>query len=102
MKNFILFSIIVLLSSCMAKPKDIDKEEIKDYKLIGYDPPKHFHVDLQDVQTGKIYRHVYVSKHCNNHREFVIGNIYKLKRIYYTREGTEISQFDDLYESFCQ
>lgn len=100
-----LLAILFLLSFGCAQrsPGKPDKVEYRMYELTDKDEPKHFYVYLKDVETGQVYSHVYVSKHCNSHRETaVIGKIYKLKRVTYTQGGTTTSQFEGLSCIFCE
>lgn len=92
----------MFLSSCAHEKCQYDKEEWREYELLSLDPPKHFYIYLQDVKTKKIYSHVYVSKHCNNYRNLTIGKVYTLKRVYWTIEGKEYADFENLYETLCQ
>ena len=43
-------------------------------------PPKHFYVDLQDVETGVIHKHVYVSKHFNSWKSIDTTETLRLTR----------------------
>lgn len=102
MKHFLVTLIIFLLVSCAGHQCEYEKTEWRDYKLLGLDEPKHFYIDVQDILTGKIYKHVYVSKHCNEWRKLRIGETYKLKRVYWTDGGHENANFDGLYDCLCK
>lgn len=78
--------------------------EIKRFKLIAYNPPKHFYVTVQSVEDGWVYQSVYVSKHCNNHRQNEIGSEYNLEVMKYTLSSTPGQvhyEFRNLYQAFC-
>ncbi len=105
MKQLLIILLISTIIGCSKQqsPRQLDKDEVRQYVLLHKNPPKHFYVDLKDVLTGKIYNNVYVSKHCNSHRvTAIVGQVYSLRRIEYTKDGRTISEFDDLYQSFCR
>lgn len=56
----------------------------KVFTILEIDPPKHVYVDLKD-EKGQIYKHVYVSKHCNNWRQIVLGSTVTLTVNQYAR-----------------
>ena len=47
----------------------------EDFVIIGINPPKHFYLDLKRVRDGRVFTHVYVSKHCNAWRSIRIGDV---------------------------
>ena len=78
--------------------------EVKRYKLIAYNPPKHFYVTLQSVQDHVIFKSVYVSKHCNNYSQNEIGAEYNLEVMKYTLSTAPDQvqyEFRNLYQAFC-
>lgn len=90
---------------------------LKEYRIVGYYPPKHVYVDLQDVSSGKIYEHQYVSKHCNKHcgqcdNSDIIGNIVTLPYHSYrlscdTNTADSLNIYFDidarsLYDRYCR
>lgn len=101
-KQMIIF--MVLLTSCCAPQQKNVTYVVKQYKLVSFDPPKHFYVTLQDVETGVIYHDIHVSKHCNNSDNLKIGTVYSLKRLHWIQDGRDIYDFDDneLYQKFCE
>lgn len=85
--------------------KKVTSVEIKRYKLLAWNPPKHFYVTLQEVGTGRIIHDVYVSKHCNAARSLVKGEDYNIKVVFYSmsNEPNKIkSEFSNLYSVFCE
>jgi hypothetical protein len=102
MKYLIVSIMVFFIASCAGHKCEYDSEEWREYKLVSLDKPKHFYVDLKDVQTGKLYYHVYVSKHCNSWKNLKIGGTYKLKRVHWTDGGHENSDFDKLYDCLCK
>ena len=52
------------------------------YEIVKVNPPKHVYVDVKNLDTGTIYRGVYVSKHFNDYREKLrVGRKVVLRRI---------------------
>ena len=58
----------------------------KTFTILEIDPPKHVYVDLKD-EKGQVYKHVYVSKHCNNWRQIVLGSTVALTVNQYVRSA---------------
>ena len=79
--------------------------EVRQYQLMGYNPPKHFYVTLRDTKTDQVYKNVYVSKHCNHHRNNTLLDNYSLSITVWSRAGTPDDRqlrFNGLYDAFCQ
>lgn len=74
-----------------------------NYEILHVNKPKHFYLDLRDVETGKVYKKKYISKHCNSYRETaVVGETYtlKVKRRFY-EDGTTDLRFTPSRKIFC-
>jgi hypothetical protein len=79
--------------------------ELRRYELVGWNPPKHFYVNLEDVQTHQVYNNIYVSKHCNNAYALKKGDEYNILISKYTmsdQPGKVLMEFNSLYGVFCQ
>lgn len=73
------------------------------YEILKVNPPKHFYLDLRNVETGEVYTNKYVSQHCNKYRETAIaGKEYTLtvKRRYFTDGSTDL-RFTPARTIFC-
>lgn len=75
--------------------------EIRRYKLLGYNPPKHFYVDMEDVETKQLYTHIYVSKHCNNHANNQLGDLVNISVTTKKQGNRTWLVFNNLYQVFC-
>lgn len=77
--------------------------ELRQYILVDYNPPKHFYVTLKDAQTGQVYEHTYVSKHCNAHRDNKKGDTYNIQveRWHWSNSDAEYISFQNLVSVFC-
>lgn len=63
----------------------LDKHEQK-YEVIGIKPPKHFQLDLRNIDTGEISKSVYISKHCMKWKNLKMGTIVTLEEETYKYE----------------
>ena len=79
----------VLVAICSIEKPVVFSEQWIEYELIGYDPPKHFYVDLREVESGLIKRHVYVGKHCSRYKELYVGKRFTLKETKYHYEESD-------------
>lgn len=60
--------------------------EYKNYEVVGINPPKHFYLDLKETKTGYVYKHIYVSKHCNNWRKLPLHSVFMFEEVIYKYE----------------
>jgi hypothetical protein len=77
---------------------------IKRFELVGWRPPKHFYVSLEDTVTHKVYNDVYVSKHCNNASNLKKGEEYNIQVQEYSmsnKPGVTRIEFNNLSSTFC-
>lgn len=87
-----------------AKHIRLEKSESRNFQLAGVRPPKHFYVDLKDVETGVTDVQVYVSKHCNSWKQTaVVGKMYRIVVETYRddRDNTLKVKYNNLYNVFC-
>lgn len=71
-----------------------ERSEIRHYKLVSYDEPKHVHVTLEDIVTGERYDSVYVSKFSPNWNNLDTSKVFELRRNFWKQEGREFSDFE--------
>jgi hypothetical protein len=83
-------------------PVIVLKTEIRRYKLLGYNPPKHFYVDLEDVETKQVYNQLYVSKHCNSHANNKLGDLYNISVTTKQQNDKTWLEFNNMYHAFCE
>ena len=91
---------VAMLAACT--PAQKISEETRAYTLLDYNPPKRFYVDLKDNKTGEVFKNIYVSKRCSNHKNLQIGATYDLTRVTYQKGQEQFTQFKGLYEKFCR
>lgn len=73
------------------------------FKLLSLNPPKHFRVKLQHIQTGRVYE-IGVSKHCDQWRDNEVGDEYNIavaRYSYSNKPETVLFEFQGLKDSFC-
>ena len=108
-----------LIQSFDSYKKEISVEKIKNapiirynhevkverYRLVSYNPPKHFYVTLKNVKTNEVFESVYVSKHCNSASSLKLGEEYNIRsQRYYMSNNPDQTriEFFDLYNVFCE
>lgn len=73
-KLLLVLGIALFLTGCIGEDYVVVKKRIKQYEVVGIDPPKRFFVDLRDIETGHVYKHERVSKRCSNWRKLRLGS----------------------------
>lgn len=95
MKRLAIIAIIALaslaLSGCLEGPEVYSVQQ-RQYEIVNIKQPKHFRVDLRDVDTNIIHRNVSASKHCNRWREVYTG-----KRVFLTETTYRYPAYDKWY-----
>jgi len=72
--KFIIFLGALALFSCAGEGTYRESRSVivgwaeDKYKIIGVDPPRHFHVSVQNLRTGRIYHNIGRRKRCNSWR----------------------------------
>lgn len=89
----------VLLTACDSRVEV--SRQVKEYEVIKIYPPKRFHVDLKDVQTGQFYQRQYVSKRCSQWRRLPMYSKWKFTEITYRNEKGELSYRLDGVHGLC-
>jgi len=64
-----------MLAGC--EVAEVESRKVVTYKIVDIKRPKHFRVSLQD-ETGRVFKNVSVSKHCNRWREVKLGSMINL------------------------
>lgn len=81
---FLIISSVLLLTGC--DKRVVESTEVKKYTIVDIKSPKHFRVSLQD-ESGRIFKTVSVSKHCNRWREVQLNSIVYLPTTIMTTES---------------
>lgn len=85
--------------------KTIVSTDIRRYKLLHWNPPKHFYVTIEDVNTKQVIHNKYVSKHCNIAGSLRQNDEYNIKVTAYKLSNNPNKvyyEFEDLYSVFCE
>lgn len=93
-----LLAILIGLGGC-DQGKVVEVKE-KKYLLVGINPPKHFAINLRDIETGRITGELSVSKRCSAWRKARIHEVLAFKEI--TREYEDSRRTIAVYvKDFC-
>ena len=104
MKKVFAATLLIAMSACGEGGGQRGEITWHMVTLTGKNEPKHFYVDLQE-SDGSRSTHVYVSKHCTDHRTgAVVGHQYQLPRqAIRGSEGSVTARWHrpSLYRIFC-
>lgn len=84
MKYLMVIISALFLAGCGLKDKVVDIQD-KMYEVVEIKPPKHFYITLKDVETGEIYKRLYVSKRCSSWKKLEKGSQWAFRE--FTYEG---------------
>lgn len=106
MKKFLLLCALCAVSVGCENSQKNDKlvsNILKTYEITSINRPKHFYVDIKDVDNGKVYPHQYVSKHCNAWRKLVLGSRWSFQEVIYeNNEGVRRVEIHGLRTKLCE
>jgi hypothetical protein len=101
--KYLLLGLLLVASCKEPEPRRYTKSVQDEYEVTEVNPPKHFYVTLKNLRTGEVYKHEYVSKHCNTWRETAyVGKRVLLYRVSWMEEGKEYTDFYRLREEICK
>ena len=95
----VVMAATVFLAGCDSRVEV--SRQLKEYEVIKIYPPKRFHVDLKDVQTGQFYQRQYVSKRCSQWKRLPMYSKWQFTEITYRNEKGELSYRLDGVHGFC-
>lgn len=91
-----ILSAVLLMFGCeQRKPENKTLASVRTYTIIKVDPPKHYHIDIQDDLTGMVYQGVGRRKHCNKWRDTPVGTKLQLARYSWWEGSRKSEDFDD-------
>lgn len=101
-KIFVMLCVILTLSGCDMPPPDKEvAREYRQYRLLELNPPKHVYITVEDIKTGYVWNHLYVSKHCNSWRKIPNGSIWGFELVTYEKpDGSRYQELDN-YKNIC-
>lgn len=105
MRTLVLLSMItlmaMLLPACDLIPQRVGAQAQR-YEVISVRRPKRFRVDLRNVDTGEVFRHVSVRKRCSNWRKTQVGSVWTLtEATYRDRNGKTFHRVEGA-RALCQ
>ena len=79
------------------------RKEIRKYEVLSIHPPKHFSVDLLDIETHRLFANQGWSKHCFNWQRARLGEIIDVETytFKYKDSDTEYQELRGVREYFC-
>ena len=76
---------------------------LQKYEVIGINPPKHFSLDLKNVNTGEVFEDVFISKRCQYWENLKMNSIVSFEEETYKYEKRDHVQKDvNVNYDFCQ
>jgi hypothetical protein len=104
LKTVLLISIgLSVLTGCEPRKQDPVVSAVdKKYAIVDINPPKHFYVDIQDVETKEIYKNQYVSKHCNAYQKLKIGSVWNFQEVTYKGEKGNYKVIEGVAYKLCE
>ena len=101
--KYLLYLFTLLAIACAPNYDNYDKKVVH-MRILSVNPPKHVYVDLVNEQTGEVWNHVYVSKHCNNWRNIPPEAKIDMYEYSYQQGDRKIRELDghEFYTKFCQ
>lgn len=102
-KSFaLIIAISALMIGCEAHvPDPLLSTKKKTYEIVKINQPKHFYVDVKEVDTGYVYKRQYVSKHCNSWRKLKIGSRWHFEEKTYQGENSTYVKIDGIKTKLC-
>ena len=88
---WVVLAIFVLGACQPAPPKNVIKDEFREYEIVHIDRPKHFWVNLKDTRTGQVFKREGRRKHCTAWRNWSIGDRIQVRTQYYKNEGDTVT-----------
>lgn len=104
MKVLCIIFTLVSLTACSGKRREEEwpiRTEYKTFEVIGVSRPKHFSIDLKDVETGEVFYKQFVSKHCNHWRNLAIGSKWVLRWNTYKEHSGYRMEIEGVRGEFC-
>lgn len=101
-KNKLILASILALSLIGCGPSgEVVSSEVRVYEITEVRQPKHFYVSLRDVQTGRVFNDVYISKHCSHWRNAIVGTQWKFREVRYKYGESDYRTDVVEYGDFC-
>lgn len=101
---FIILTLLMLTGCDTRQPPVLSPHSSDTYTVIKVRQPKHYHVNIQNNRTGRVYEHAVAVKHCSAWERYPVGSQVTLTRYSYFNGSAEIIDFDhsELYDTFCR
>lgn len=97
----IIATTIMLVGCEPRKPDPIESSIRKVYEIVEVRRPKHFRVDIKDVETGRIYKNKGISKHCNHWQKLKVGSRWYFTEVVYQGKDMRYVEIEGV-KSLCE
>lgn len=107
LKALAVAALSVSLAACEPGPGNREtmvlSQEWRTYRILDIDPPKHFHVDLIDVETMQYFKDEGRRKHCNAWRKWEEGQDVRIltERFHFEGDPNAYLRLKHVAETFC-
>lgn len=93
---------VIFLTGCEPHQPDVVESRIrKVYEIVEVRRPKHFRVDIKDVETGRIYKNKSISKHCNHWQKLKVGSRWYFTEVIYQGKDMRYVEIEGV-RSLCE
>lgn len=93
---------VIFLTGCEPHQPDVVESRIrKVYEIVEVRRPKHFRVDIKDVETGRIYKNKSISKHCNHWPKLKVGSRWYFTEVIYQGKDMRYVEIEGV-RSLCE
>lgn len=82
-------------------PATVISSKQKTYEIVDINPPKSFKVDVRDVETGYVYKSIYVSHHCNEWRKLKLGSRWYFTEVVYQGKNSNYVVVEGIKTKLC-
>lgn len=97
----VLISVFLLTGCEPRQPDTVESRIRKVYEIVDIRRPKHFRVDIKDVETGRIYKNKGISKHCNHWQNLKVGSRWYFTEVVYQGKDMRYVEIEGI-RSLCE
>lgn len=97
----LILSVIFITGCKPPQPDVVESRTRKVYEIVEVRRPKHFRVDIKDVETGRIYKNKGISKHCNHWQKLKIGSRWHFTEVIYQGKDVRYIEIEGV-RSLCE
>jgi hypothetical protein len=100
--SLLMIASVILLTGCEPRqPDPVESRIRKVYEIVNINRPKHFRVDIKDVETGRVYKNKGISKHCNHWQKLKVGSRWYFTEVIYQGKDMRYVEIEGV-RSLCE